>query len=141
MAAALAIPSGIYFLSPSWRRKQEGWVEIGPVSQIPKGRPTKIDFLQRKKDAWMTIEGKSSAWVVTSDGNTFDIFDPRCTHLGCPYNWSEEKQKFLCPCHNAVFDLSGKVLAGPPPRPLDRYRSKVENGLLYILPEPERSHG
>lgn len=141
IAAALALPSAVYFLSPAWRRKQEGWIEIGPVSSIPIGRPTKVEFIERTKDAWATIEGKRSAWIVTSDGKTFDSFDPHCTHLGCPYSWSEEKEKFLCPCHNAAFAIDGRVLFGPPPRPLDRYRSKVENGLLYILPEAEPVHG
>ena len=132
VAALFSIPSLVYFLSPAWRRKEEGWVEIGPVSKIPVGRPFKVEYLQRKKDAWMTIEGKRSAWVVTDDRKNFDIFDPRCTHLGCPYNWDEAKKQFLCPCHNAVFDLSRKVLSGPPPRPLDRYPPKVVNETLYI---------
>ena len=37
----------------------------------------------------------------------------------------------ICPCHNGVFDPQGRVLGGPPPRPLDRYEYKVENGVLY----------
>jgi Rieske Fe-S protein len=26
-----------------------------------------------------------------------------------------------CACHNGRFDLDGRVLAGPPPRPLEKY--------------------
>lgn len=141
IAALFSIPSIVYFLSPAWKRKEEGWIEIGPLSEIPLGQPIKVEYLQRKRDAWMTIEGKRSAWVVTNDRKAFDIFDPRCTHLGCPYNWDEGKKKFLCPCHNATFDITGKVLSGPPPRPLDRYASKVVNEVLYILPERDIAHG
>jgi len=31
-----------------------------------------------------------------------------------------------------VFDLDGRVLGGPPPRPLDRYEVKIEDGVLYV---------
>jgi menaquinol-cytochrome c reductase iron-sulfur subunit len=32
-----------------------------------------------------------------------------------------------------VFDVSGRVVAGPAPRPLDPLPSKVDNGRLFIV--------
>lgn len=133
----LAVPSSIYVLSPLWKRNEEEWVEIADVAQIPKGEPTKIDYTRRKKDGWVTIEERASVWVVTADGQEFTVFDPRCTHLGCPYRWEANKHQFLCPCHNGIFSVDGAVLAGPPPRPLDRFASKVVRGKLLILPKTE----
>ncbi len=135
IALGLAIPSGVYVLSPLWRRGQEEWIEIADVTKIPKGDPVKIDYVQRKKDGWITIEDRSSVWVVTTDGQEFTVFDPRCTHLGCPYRWDAVKHQFLCPCHNGIFSIDGAVLGGPPPKPLDRYASRVEGGKLLILPK------
>jgi Rieske Fe-S protein len=42
---------------------------------------------------------------------------------------------FLCPCHDASFDVEGAVLDGPPPRPLDRYAEHrvTEDGILEIF--------
>ncbi|MCD6298844.1 MAG: Rieske 2Fe-2S domain-containing protein, partial [Deltaproteobacteria bacterium] len=37
----------------------------------------------------------------------------RCTHLGCSLNYDPVSQKFRCPCHGSVFDVSGKWLSGP----------------------------
>jgi len=65
-----------------------------------------------------------------AEGN-YLVFDNHCTHLGCPYHWEASEHKFICPCHGGQFDATGKVLGGPPPRPLDRYETKVENGTLY----------
>lgn len=48
----------------------------------------------------------------------FAAFSAICTHLGCIIRWLPEKGEFLCPCHAGRFASDGKVLAGPPPRPL-----------------------
>lgn len=134
IAAGLAIPVTTYFLSPIWKKSESEWVEIGDVKDIPVGEPVKIDFVQRRKDGWITVEGRASVWAVTADGKNFTVFDPLCTHLGCPYRWDSAKKQFMCPCHNGVFAISGEVLAGPPPRPLDQFASKIEKGKLLILP-------
>ena len=132
--AALFSPSAVYFLSPAWKEGEDDWVVLGDVTKIPLGEPTQISFIQRQKDGWMTVEKNRSAWVVTKDGKDFTVFDPHCTHLGCPYRWEASRRQFLCPCHTAVFDSDGNVISGPPPRPLDRLAAKVESGKLWVKP-------
>ena len=127
-----------YFLSPAWKKKKENWVEMGPVGSLKEGKPVKVDFVSRKVDGWMTEEGRSSAWVV-KQGKDITVFSPSCTHLGCAYRWDDKKEEFQCPCHTAVFDVTGAVVTGPPPRPLDRFPVKVEAGSLYILPKEVQS--
>ena len=136
---ALGGAGGAYFLSPLFRKKDEDWVDIGPAKAAGKSGPVKVEFVARRRDAWTTAERRSTAWVMSSDGGNFVVFDPRCTHLGCPYRWDEERRQFLCPCHAGIFDIDGKVVGGPPPRPLDRYPAKVVAGRLLILPLAARS--
>ena len=123
-----------YFLSPGFKTKEEDWVDVGPAKSVAAGVPTKVEFVQRRRDAWSVTERRSSAWLLTSNGRDFIAFDPRCTHLGCPYRWDDRKKEFLCPCHSAVFDVDGQVVSGPPPRPLDRYPTKVVGGRIMVLP-------
>lgn len=137
-AAVAAVLSGIglgYFVSPAFRGKTESWVDLGRAHDFAPGVPKLVEYTRRLRDAWITSENRSSAWVVTENGKDFSAFDPRCTHLGCPFRWSEQEKKFLCPCHTASFAMDGKVLGGPPPRPLDRYQTRVEAGRLLILPK------
>ena len=134
ITALLGFLGGGYFLSPLFQRKEEGWIDVGRADDFQAGIPTKVEYIERKHDAWVTTERRSSAWVLKTPGKEFTAFDPRCTHLGCPYRWNADQKAFMCPCHNAVFDVSGSVVSGPPPRPLDRYPTKVVSGRLMILP-------
>ena len=59
--------------------------------------------------------------LVRLDADRFVAFGQRCTHLGCPVLYRKESRQLHCPCHEGYFDAQdGKVLAGPPPRPLPR---------------------
>jgi Rieske Fe-S protein len=49
-----------------------------------------------------------------------------CTHLGCQVRWDGADKKFHCPCHGGVYDPSGQVLEGPPPRPLDVVEARLD---------------
>jgi Rieske Fe-S protein len=52
--------------------------------------------------------------------------------LSCRVNWKTDKLEYACPCHDGFFDIEGVVVSGPPPKPLYRYETKIEDGTLYI---------
>jgi Rieske Fe-S protein len=59
-----------------------------------------------------------------------------CPHLGCQVFWEAAKDRFFCPCHNGVFDASGKATAGPPAeanQTLTQYPTKILNDALYVM--------
>ena len=78
-------------------------------------------------------EEEVSAYILTEDGRNFVAMSNICSHLGCRVRWISDQGQFFCPCHNAVFSKQGDVVTGPPPRPLDQYEVKVEDGQLHIL--------
>ncbi len=85
-------------------------------------------------DAGPHLPARASALndIVRSMGSAVVAFSASCPHLGCGFRWLEERKRFECPCHGSIFDLDGKVLAGPAPRPLDTMETKVENGRLLV---------
>jgi menaquinol-cytochrome c reductase iron-sulfur subunit len=131
---ALAAPAAIYLLLPPKLRKEAEWVETADLSTIPAGTPTEIAFERKRVDGWQVTTAKATAWVVKGPYNEVVAFTPQCTHLGCAYHWDDPSHTFICPCHSSVFSIDGKVLGGPAPRPLDRYRTKIEAGKLEIGP-------
>jgi menaquinol-cytochrome c reductase iron-sulfur subunit len=137
VSAALAIPAALYLLVPNKSKKSATWIEAGDVSQLDPNVPVELSFQQTVTDGWTTTTQKKTAWVVSLPGQGVVAFGPQCTHLGCAYHWEEDQKHFLCPCHNSIFSLDGKVIDGPAPRPLDRYASKVENNKLLLGPIKE----
>lgn len=132
IGAVLGIPLVGYTVAPALSRNQVKWVEVGAIDNIAPGQPRKAEYASLKRDGWIEETVRKTVWVLTKDGKEFTAYDPRCTHLGCAYSWQADKNRFFCPCHDGVFDIDGRVIGGPPPRPLDRYETKVENGKLYI---------
>jgi len=85
------------------------------------------------KDGWRTDTAKKAIWAVQQQAGDLVVFSPICPHLGCGFRWNAEDHKFHCPCHGSVYDVTGKVLAGPAPRSLDVLPSKVEQGKLLVI--------
>jgi menaquinol-cytochrome c reductase iron-sulfur subunit len=137
VAAIVAAPLVGYFVGPLLRRREKPRVVLGRFEDFTPDRPQRIEFSLRVRDGWVTEEGRRAAWVVRR-GDQVLVFDPLCTHLSCAYHWRAETKEFLCPCHNGLYDLDGRVVGGPPPRPLDTYAVTIENGLVYVLPAPQR---
>ena len=69
--------------------------------------------------------------IQQTDGN-YAAFSLVCTHLGCIVKWEANNHIFHCPCHAGKFDETGKNIAGPPPRPLPRYNTRVEGTNIIV---------
>ncbi len=132
--ALVGVPTLRAFLSPVFRpRAAKRWVKAGEVDQIEMGVPSRFDFSETVNDAWVETRALRGVWIYTEDGTEFIVYNGQCTHLGCSYAFDSVAKRFECPCHHGFFDLkSGEVLDGPPPRPLDRLETKIEDGVLYV---------
>jgi menaquinol-cytochrome c reductase iron-sulfur subunit len=131
IAGILAVPLGGFFALPALRKRSSVWKEVGPVNEFAVGEIKLVPLKPLERRQWPENWGTEAAWVYRRGESEFVVYDLHCTHVGCPVNWSPQAKRFFSPCHGGVFDADGKVLAGPPPRPLDRYELKIEGGVLY----------
>lgn len=59
-------------------------------------------------------------------------FSAVCTHLHCTVQYRPDLEQIWCPCHNGHFDLAGKNVSGPPPRPLESYNVIVKGEQVVV---------
>lgn len=70
--------------------------------------------------------------LVRIDRDGLVAYSQKCTHLACAVVPRPEDGLIHCPCHEGYFDLhTGRVLAGPPPRPLPKITLEVSGDDVY----------
>jgi menaquinol-cytochrome c reductase iron-sulfur subunit len=150
--ALLAIPVLGFGAAPGWRSRVpvrflstsvaptlrgDGWTSVGKLADFTVGAPQYVQVDRHVVDGWVQENAIVGVHVVRQSDTEVVVYDPHCTHLGCPLAWSDGAGSFVCPCHGGSFGLDGIVKSGPPPRPMVRYETKVENGELLIGSLPE----
>jgi cytochrome b6-f complex iron-sulfur subunit len=69
--------------------------------------------------------------IRTSDGE-YRAFNAVCTHLSCTVQYRSDLHEIWCPCHNGIYDLMGRNISGPPPRPLQGYEVHVQGEDIVV---------
>ncbi|HLH23911.1 MAG TPA: Rieske (2Fe-2S) protein [Chloroflexota bacterium] len=135
-ALVLSVPVLAYLLSPLLDPNRNVWRNLGSVDQFKVGDTVKVDFEEPSPLPWSGQTAQAALWLRRDDATHFTAFAVNCAHLGCPVDWRPDAKLFLCPCHGGVYYADGSVAGGPPPRPLFRYDTRVENGTVEILTRP-----
>jgi len=121
------IMAGVAAALVAWPRAAlsagKGWVAV-PLAKAPKLQTVGGSMVTRirGKELLLVRDGQESAHA----------FEAKCPHEQCDLNYAPDKRKIECPCHAALFDLSGKVLEGPPPRPLETYQAIVDGERILV---------
>lgn len=132
IGAVVGLPLAGYTILPALRTRPETWLDAGGVGELVPGRPRELRVYQTVTDGWMKATLAKSVWAVKQPSGEIVVYSGHCPHLGCGFRWNPGKEQFQCPCHTGVFALDGRVLGGPPPRPLDTLPAKVESGRLLV---------
>jgi cytochrome b6-f complex iron-sulfur subunit len=91
--------------------------KIAPPEEYPEG----VTFVSAKRI------------FVVKQQNLIRVVSGVCTHIGCTTRWSEERNRFECPCHGSIFDENGAVKTGPAAKPLPWYEvSLAPDGRLFV---------
>lgn len=130
VAALLGVPLTSFFTLPAFSKPKPLWKSCGAGDDFSTGEVRLVPLKPLEQREWPEAWGTEAAWVHRRGEQDFVVYNLHCTHVGCPVNWSPQARRFFSPCHGGVFDVDGRVLAGPPPRPLDRYETKIESGIL-----------
>lgn len=132
LIGALTVLPGIgLLLTPAWTRKERRRLKAVFLNPADAHSPP---------IALARLEGQESTeagvFIRRNPDGTILALSARCSHAGCPVEWNESAQQFVCPCHKGKYDANGRNIAGPPKRPLERLPAEMVNGEIYVL-EPK----
>jgi len=139
--SAIALPVLGFAAAPVFTRTPTTWQPVGALSEFPDDTYVESTISIARG---VGEPGNSTVYVRTRnpriDTEPADEFDrfvaisSRCAHVGCPVAYVAAAQSFVCPCHGGVYDRRGLRIGGPPPRPLDRFFTRVRDGQVEIGP-------
>ena len=110
--------------APRMRSKGRKWRKAATIFDLPPDQPLAAVIAERESDGWYETRRQTMIFL-DREGDGYRALSSTCTHLSCRVRWESERKRFECPCHGGVYDREGRVVAGPPPRPLDRLAVRV----------------
>ncbi len=118
--ASVVYPLFAYLKPPKQAEVEVSSVRVGALSEIGKDTGQIVRF------------GNKPVIVVRLANGDVRAFSAVCTHLDCTVQYRQDMGLIWCACHNGKYDLNGRNIAGPPPRPLDEYRVVVQGEEAFV---------
>src|SRR5664280_667146 len=133
ITVVIGLPALDYLIAPALTATStDAWIPLGKLDSFEVGKPILSTFTRTKANGWEQTVNSYGVFVYRKSQTEVVAFSNVCTHLGCHVTWQSDKKEYICPCHDGHFNIDGKVVSGPPPRPLDTYVTKVSGGILSI---------
>ncbi len=133
MGVVIGLPAIGYLITPALTKQSaDVWIPVGSPDNYAVGVPTLFNFNRTIVNGWEQTVNSYGVYIIKHEDGSIEALSNKCTHLSCRVNWKPENSAYICPCHDAWFDINGGIIKGPQPRPLDRYETKVENNTLSI---------
>lgn len=98
-------------------------VKVGKIDDFKPGTGTIFKF------------GSKPGLLIRLETGEFRAFSAVCTHLDCTVQYRSDMKAIWCACHNGKYDLNGRNISGPPPRPLEAFRVVIRGDEIYITKE------
>ena len=76
--------------------------------------------------------GSKPVLLIRSSETEWRAFAGTCTHLDCTVQYQESSKQIWCACHNGFYDLNGRVVSGPPPRPLEQLAVHIRGDEIIV---------
>ena len=85
----------------------------------------RVGELKRNSGKIFKFGSEAALLILTTEGN-YKAFSAVCTHLSCTVQYRPDLREIWCACHNGLYDLAGRNVSGPPPKPLEAYEAHVQ---------------
>lgn len=76
--------------------------------------------------------GTRPALLLMTATGEYRALSAVCTHLSCTVQYRNDLRQIWCACHNGMYDLNGRNISGPPPRPLETFQVHVRGDEIVV---------
>jgi len=76
--------------------------------------------------------GSRPGLLLRSADGEYRALSAVCTHLSCTVQYRSDLREIWCACHNGLYDLNGRNVSGPPPRPLEVFQVHVRGDEIVV---------
>jgi cytochrome b6-f complex iron-sulfur subunit len=122
------IASIVSFLYPAVKFMNPPEVPEASTNEVAAGKVQDL----RPNTGKIVKFGSRPALLVRVSDTEWRAFSAICTHLNCTVQFQDSTHQIWCACHNGLYDLNGRVVSGPPPKPLEQYTVHVRGDELVI---------
>ena len=91
----------------------------------------RVGELKRNSGKIFRFGSKPGLLILTAEGE-YRALSATCTHLDCTVQYRGDLHEIWCACHNGLYDLNGRNISGPPPRPLEAYDVHVRGEEIVV---------
>jgi len=81
--------------------------------------------------------GTRPGLLVETAAGEYRAMSATCTHLGCTVQYRPDLREIWCACHNGMYDLNGRNITGPQPRPLEAFEVQVRGDDIFVRRKQE----
>jgi menaquinol-cytochrome c reductase iron-sulfur subunit len=107
-------------------------IDTGPLNSFSEV-PRKVPVAVMRWDGWTKTEKEVvGAVYIRKDGEALTAFSSICPHASCSVSLDSSDSRYVCPCHNSYFKLTGEIDEGPSHRSLDTLPVRVEKGRVFV---------
>ena len=117
---AIFYPIIKFMVPPQVIEAQTNSVAVGKNAEIPANSGKIFKF------------GSKPGIIIRTETGDLKAFSASCTHLDCIVQYDPGSKQIVCACHNGKYDLSGKNVSGPPPRPLEEFTVNVKGDDITV---------
>ena len=118
--AAVLYPVVKYLIPPELQEVSVNSITIGAIQDFP---------INSSK---ITRFGRKPILVIRKTNGDFRALSATCTHLDCNVQYKSDTEQIWCACHNGYYNIEGKNISGPPPKPLTQYQVNISEDKIIV---------
>lgn len=109
-----------------------GLPQLTGCSAAAESSEVSVDRQELERAGRVVVLWQDQPVEIRHTGDGFEARSLVCTHIGCTVRWEAATDRYVCPCHEGLFDAEGRPVSGPPTEPLRAVPVRATESLVTV---------